>query len=60
VIDENRPQYDTGDVLMRGLLGADEATGALALGETVRVGRPCASSSATPSPRTQIAGALAG
>ncbi len=39
VIDENRPQYDTGDFLMRGLLGVDEATGALALGETVRVGQ---------------------
>jgi small ligand-binding sensory domain FIST len=39
VIDENRPQYDTGDFLMRGLLGANEATGALALGETVRVGQ---------------------
>ena len=40
MIDENRPQYDTGDFLMRGLLGADEATtGALALGETVRVGQ---------------------
>ncbi|MGH3018740.1 MAG: FIST signal transduction protein [Gaiellaceae bacterium] len=39
VIDENRPQYDTGDFLMRGLLGADEATGALALGDTARVGQ---------------------
>jgi small ligand-binding sensory domain FIST len=39
VIDENRPKYDTGDFLMRGLLGADEATGALALGDTVRVGQ---------------------
>jgi small ligand-binding sensory domain FIST len=39
VIDENRPEYDTGDFLMRGLLGADEATGALVLGETVRVGQ---------------------
>jgi len=39
VIDENRPDYDTGDFLMRGLLGADEATGALALGETVRIGQ---------------------
>ena len=39
VIDENRPQYETGDFLMRGLLGADEATGALALGETVRTGQ---------------------
>jgi small ligand-binding sensory domain FIST len=39
VIDENRPDYDTGDFLMRGLLGADEATGALALGDSVRVGQ---------------------
>ena len=39
VIDENRPQYDAGDFLMRGLLGTDQATGALALGETVRVGQ---------------------
>ena len=39
VIDENRPEYDTGDFLMRGLLGADQATGALALSETVRVGQ---------------------
>jgi small ligand-binding sensory domain FIST len=39
VIDENRPEYDTGDFLMRGLLGADEASGALALGEAVRVGQ---------------------
>jgi small ligand-binding sensory domain FIST len=39
VIDENRPEYDTGDFLMRGLLGADEASGALALGDTVRVGQ---------------------
>ena len=39
VIDENRPQYEPGDFLMRGLLGADEATGALALGGAVRVGQ---------------------
>jgi small ligand-binding sensory domain FIST len=39
VIDENRPEYDTDDFLMRSLLGADEATGALALGDTVRVGQ---------------------
>jgi small ligand-binding sensory domain FIST len=39
VIDENRPEYDTGDYLMRGLLGGDEATGALALGDTPRVGQ---------------------
>jgi small ligand-binding sensory domain FIST len=39
VIDENRPEYDVGDFLMRGLLGADEASGALALGDTVRLGQ---------------------
>jgi small ligand-binding sensory domain FIST len=39
VIDENRPEYETGDFLMRGLTSVDEATGALALGETVRVGQ---------------------
>ena len=39
VIDENRPEYDTDDFLMRGLLGADQATGALALADTVRVGQ---------------------
>ena len=39
VIDENRPEYGTGDFLMRGLLGADEATGALALGDTARIGQ---------------------
>ena len=39
VIDENQPQYGRGDYLMRGLLGADEATGALAIGAPVRVGQ---------------------
>jgi len=39
VIDENRPEYETGDFLMRGLVGADEESGALALGDTVRVGQ---------------------
>jgi small ligand-binding sensory domain FIST len=39
VIDENRPQYDADDFLVRGLVGADETTGALALGDRVRVGQ---------------------
>lgn len=39
VVDENRPDYDTDDFLMRGLLGLDETTGALAIGENVRVGQ---------------------
>ncbi len=39
VIDENRPTYERGDYLVRGLIGADEETGAIALGEAVRVGQ---------------------
>ncbi len=39
VIDENRSEYRRGDYLMRGLLGMDEETGALAIGEPVRVGQ---------------------
>ena len=39
VIDENRAEYRRGDYLMRGLLGADEESGALAIGEAVRVGQ---------------------
>jgi small ligand-binding sensory domain FIST len=39
VIDENQPDYERGDFLVRGLLGADEETGALRIGERVRVGQ---------------------
>lgn len=39
VIDENRPEYERGDYLMRGLIGVDEETGALEVGEEVRVGQ---------------------
>ena len=39
VIDENKPEYERGDFLMRGLLGADDDSGAIALGERVRVGQ---------------------
>jgi small ligand-binding sensory domain FIST len=39
VIDENRADYGRGDYLMRGLMGADEELGALAIGEAVRVGQ---------------------
>lgn len=39
VIDENQPDYVRGDFLIRGLLGADEATGALTVGQHVRVGQ---------------------
>ena len=39
VIDENRSEYRRGDYLIRGLVGVDEESGALALGEHVRVGQ---------------------
>ena len=39
VIDENRAEYRRGDYLMRGLMGVDEDTGALAVAEAVRVGQ---------------------
>jgi small ligand-binding sensory domain FIST len=39
VIDENKPEYERGDFLIRGLLGADESSGALAIGDRIRVGQ---------------------
>jgi small ligand-binding sensory domain FIST len=39
VIDENKPAYERGDFLIRGLLGADRERGALVVGERVRVGQ---------------------
>jgi small ligand-binding sensory domain FIST len=39
VIDENRPEYLRCDFLVRGLLGADEESGSIAVGEQVRVGQ---------------------
>jgi small ligand-binding sensory domain FIST len=39
VIEENRAEYRRGDYLMRGLVGADESSGALAIGEAVRIGQ---------------------
>jgi small ligand-binding sensory domain FIST len=39
VIDENRPEYERGDFLVRGLLGADEESGSIAVGERVRIGQ---------------------
>ena len=39
VIDENRSEYGQGDYLIRGLLGADQDSGAIAIGERVRVGQ---------------------
>jgi small ligand-binding sensory domain FIST len=39
VIDENQPDYERGDFLVRPILGADADGGTLALGERVRVGQ---------------------
>jgi small ligand-binding sensory domain FIST len=39
VIDENRPEYDRGDFLVRPIIGADRESGAIAIGEQVRVGQ---------------------
>lgn len=39
VIDENRPDYGRGDFLVRAIHGGDRDTGALVVGERVRVGQ---------------------
>jgi small ligand-binding sensory domain FIST len=39
VIDGGKPEYEQGDFLVRGVLGADRDTGAIAVGATVREGQ---------------------
>lgn len=39
VIDENQPEYERGDFLVRPIIGADPERGQVALGERVRVGQ---------------------
>lgn len=39
VIDENQPDYGRGDFLVRGIHGIDPGTGAIVVGERVRVGQ---------------------
>jgi len=39
VIDENKPEYERGDFLVRPILGADSESGSLAIGERVRIGQ---------------------
>jgi small ligand-binding sensory domain FIST len=39
VVDEYTDEHTRGDFLVRGILGADEATGAVAVGDVVEVGR---------------------
>jgi small ligand-binding sensory domain FIST len=39
VIDPNQPEYERGDFLVRGILGVDQETGAVTVGEHVHVGQ---------------------
>jgi small ligand-binding sensory domain FIST len=39
VIDENKAEYERGDYLIRGLIGVDEESGSIAIGEHLRVGQ---------------------
>jgi len=39
VIDENQPEYERGDFLIRGLVGVDDDAGSITVGERVRVGQ---------------------
>jgi small ligand-binding sensory domain FIST len=39
VIDENQPEYERGDFLVRGIVGRDADSGAIYVGERVRVGQ---------------------
>ena len=39
VIDENQPDYERGDFLVRGLLAVDEEAGSVRVGEAVRIGQ---------------------
>src|SRR5213079_3730060 len=39
VIDENKPEYERGDFLVRPIIGVDSESGSLAIGERVRVGQ---------------------
>jgi small ligand-binding sensory domain FIST len=39
VIDENRPEHERGDFLVRPIVGADRESGAVAIGEQVRTGQ---------------------
>lgn len=38
VIDEHKSEFNRGDFLIRGLIGADEETGSLAVGDSVEIG----------------------
>ena len=54
VIDENQPEYERGDFLVRPIIGVDPDEGAVAVGEPSASGKPSASTCATPSPPRRI------
>jgi small ligand-binding sensory domain FIST len=65
VIDENKPEYGRGDFLIRSLIGIDEESGALAVGESPRVGQTLRfhvrdAASADTDLRESVAAALSG
>jgi small ligand-binding sensory domain FIST len=65
VIDENRSEYLRGDYLIRGLVGIDEESGTIAIGEPVRLGQTLRfhvrdSASADEDLRAALADALTG
>jgi small ligand-binding sensory domain FIST len=39
VIDENKPEFERGDFLVRPIIGADQTSGTIAVGERVRIGQ---------------------
>ena len=39
VVDPNKPEYERGDFLVRGILSADPASGAITVGERIRIGQ---------------------
>jgi small ligand-binding sensory domain FIST len=39
VVDPNKPEYERGDFLVRGILSADPGSGAITVGERIRVGQ---------------------
>ena len=39
VIDENKPEFERGDFLVRPIIGADQDSGTIAVGEQVRIGQ---------------------
>ena len=39
VVDPNKPEYERGDFLVRGILSADAASGSITVGERIRVGQ---------------------